>query len=131
MEFSKPKISLAEAYLLIAFAIISDLINWIPVVNWIVTLVTLPGFQLYFYLRGVKGYAALAGNIIELIPFLSVLPCITVGVILVILIDRAATTRLGAKLARVGSGAKSLQTAPRSNAGAQFKEPLKAARASA
>ena len=88
MNENQPKISPGEAYFLIAFAVIADLINWIPVVNLLVTLITLPGFQLYFKMKGVKGTASKAANIIELVPFLSTLPAITTGVIITIILDR-------------------------------------------
>lgn len=81
-----PKISTTEAILLISFALLADLINWIPLVNLIVTFFTLPAFQFYFYLKGVRGIYSLIGNLIEIIPFLSILPGITVGIIATILI---------------------------------------------
>lgn len=90
---NEPKISPGEIYFLIVIAVISDLINWIPVVNIFVTLVTLPGFQFYFRYKGLKGTASLAANIIELIPFLSVLPAITTGVIIIIVLDRRAAKK--------------------------------------
>ncbi len=91
----EPKISLPEAYFLIAFAIIADLINWIPIINWLVTLITLPGFQFYFAMKGVRGVYSLAGNLIEFVPVLSVLPAITAGIIATIIIDRLEANKLG------------------------------------
>ena len=84
----EPKISIVEAYFLIVFAIIADLINWIPIINILTTIVTLPVFQFYFMIKGVKGIYSLAGNIAELIPGLSVLPAITAGVVTTIIVDR-------------------------------------------
>lgn len=91
----EPKISMPEAYFLIAFAVIADLINWIPVINWLVTLITLPGFQFYFAMKGVKGAYSLGGNLIEMVPGLSILPGITAGIIATIMIDRLEATKLG------------------------------------
>jgi len=95
-----PKISLGEAFFLVAFAIIADLINWIPVINWVATAVTFPAYQLYFYMRGLKGAYALGGNIIELIPAISVLPAITAGVVATIIANRTKSSVLGSKVLR-------------------------------
>lgn len=84
-----------EAYLLIAFAVIADLINWIPVLNWIVTLVTLPAYQIYFYMKGMRGIYTMTGNLIELIPALSALPGITTGVVVAVIADRVTASKLG------------------------------------
>lgn len=91
----EPKISTPEIIILVLFAVIADLINWIPVINWVVTAVTLPGFQLYFMIKGVRGIYSLAGNAVEAIPALSVLPAITAGIIVTIIIDRAMASKLG------------------------------------
>lgn len=90
---NQPKISTTEAYYLIVFAIIADLINWIPIVNFLVTAVTLPGFQFYFKIKGVKGIYSLAGNLAELIPVVSILPAITAGVITTIIVDRVSARK--------------------------------------
>src|SRR3989344_6404670 len=95
---NKSKILPMEAYFLIAFAIIADLINWIPIVNWFVTLITLPAYQLYFYLKGMRGAYSLVGNLIELVPALSVLPGITTGVVLAIIFERLEKTKVGGKV---------------------------------
>ncbi len=88
-EEIKPRLSGTEAYFLIAFALIADLINWIPVINIITTVVTAAFFQFYFFIRKVKGAQwSLIGNIIEFIPVASVLPAITAGVVGTIIADR-------------------------------------------
>jgi hypothetical protein len=99
----EPKISTVEAILLVLIALLADAINWIPVVNWVVTLITLPAFQLYFILKKVRGLYALAGNLIEFIPILSILPGVTAGVVGVILLDRATAKKnaLRGKLAPI------------------------------
>ena len=91
------KISMVEGFLLVVFALIADAINWIPILNWIVTIVTLPSFQIYFMIKGVKGYYNLAGNVIELIPLLSWLPAVTAGVVATIIADRIASSKMGTR----------------------------------
>jgi len=83
----EPKISLPERYFLIVFAVLADLINWIPIVNILVTIIILPAFQFYFIIKGVRGTYSLMGQIMELIPVLSILPSITTGIIITIIID--------------------------------------------
>ena len=78
------KISMGEAYFLVAFAVIADLINWIPLMNWFVTAVTLPAYQFYFHSKGVKTWWSLAGNLGEALPLVSVLPLVTGGVVMTI-----------------------------------------------
>src|SRR3989344_6893565 len=95
---NKSKILPMEAYFLIAFAVIADLINWIPVVNWVVTLITLPAFQLYFYLKGMRGIYSLVGNVIELVPVLSILPGVTTGIVLAIVFEKLEETSIGEKV---------------------------------
>ena len=110
MNEDSPKISAPEAVLLITFALIADLLNWIPIVNWIVTAITLPGFQLYFMMKGVRGYASLAGNLVEFVPFLSALPAVTAGVVAVIIIDRIAASKLGQTALKAAGPAGKLVT---------------------
>ena len=93
---NQPKISLIEAFFLLAFALISDLINWIPIINIFVTIGTLPAFWFYFTLKGVKNRANLVGNLIEFVPALSVLPAITAGILLTIIFDRLEAKRINA-----------------------------------
>lgn len=110
MEQRQPKISITEAYFLIVFAILADLINWIPILNWAVTIITLPSYQLYFYIKRMRGIHSLIGNLIELIPVLSVLPGITTGIVIAIIIDRMESTKLGSKIIKpvekIAGGAK-------------------------
>jgi len=94
--------SLAEIYLLLAFAIVADLINWIPIVNVLVTIVAFPSYWLYFIIKGVSfapTLPALIGNLLEIFPVLSAFPMVTVGVavtiIINIILERAAATKLG------------------------------------
>ena len=89
------KISMVEGFLLVSFALIADALNWIPVLNWVITVVTLPSYQIYFMIKGVKGYYNLAGNLAELLPVLSALPAITAGVVATIIVDRVSASRLG------------------------------------
>lgn len=77
------KIPFPEAYLLTAFAIIADLINWIPIINIFISVITL-GFTLYFIIKGVPFLLALAGTIAEFFPVLSVFPILTVAIVITI-----------------------------------------------
>jgi len=99
----QPKISLPEAYFLVCFAIILDLINWIPVINIITTVISTASFQLYYFFKGVRGYASLATNLLEFIPILSALPLITTGAIITILIDRTAASKIGSTALKAAS----------------------------
>lgn len=84
---NEPKITGSEIYFLLAFALLSDAINWIPFINFFVTAVTLPGYWFYFNMKGVPTGWSLGGNLAEFIPFISFLPAVTAGVLVTILID--------------------------------------------
>ena len=99
---AEPKISAGEIYFLLAFALLADAVNWVPVVNWLVTLVTLPGYQFYFKMKKVGGLWSLAGNLVELIPFVSILPAITAGVLATILFDHFAPESVKQSLPKLG-----------------------------
>lgn len=88
MEEQRNKISDVEAILLIIGGLIADIINWIPGINVLVGIVVFPITQLYFRAKEVKGTYSLVGNIIELIPFLSVLPAYTAAFAVTIYVDR-------------------------------------------
>jgi hypothetical protein len=94
----QPKISIPEAMLLMIIAIIADLIGWIPIVNWVVAIFMFPITQLYFRLKGVKGFFSLIGNLAELIPVISALPAYTFSIGATLLIDRSP--RLQEKLTK-------------------------------
>jgi len=109
---NQSKISLPEAYLLVSFAVIADLVNWIPIVNIFSSVATLLGFQLYFIIKGVRGIWSIAGNGVDLIPGLSVLPAVTAGVLATIIIDRATASKLGqTALKAAGPAGKIAETA--------------------
>ncbi len=84
----EPKISGVEATLLIIVAIVADLVGLIPIVNIIGTLISLAITQAYFRIKGVKATANLVAQAIDLIPVLSILPATTVGVAIVLWLDR-------------------------------------------
>lgn len=54
MGESKNTISESEAYFIIAFAFVLDLINWIPIVNWLMAPVNWGIFGLYFTIKRVS-----------------------------------------------------------------------------
>lgn len=81
----KSKISTFDAVIMVAFAVLADIFNMIPGLNFIVSAISLVGYQLAFWLRGVDktGYN-IAGNLMEVVPFLSTLPATTAGVMMTI-----------------------------------------------
>lgn len=91
---SEPKITTPEIYFLLVFALLADAINWIPFINLFVTMVTLPGFQFYFKMKGVRSGWSLGGNLAEFIPLVSFLPAVTAGVLITILIDHFGGTTI-------------------------------------
>lgn len=83
----EPKISTAEAILLIIFALIADVINLIPLINILATVITFTLTQLYFRMKGIKATFNMVMQFLEFIPVISALPLTTVGVIVVIILD--------------------------------------------
>ena len=83
---------------MVALALIADLLNWIPVVNWLITAITLPSFQFYFKMKGIRSGWSLAGNLAEVLPLVSVLPLITAGVVITIIMDRLSEKLAGGVL---------------------------------
>lgn len=87
-EAVKPKIPTPVAILLVIISIICDLLNWIPILNWIIGLIRIAITQIYFRYKGVKGIYDLVGVLIDFIPAISVLPTTTAGILVTIWIDR-------------------------------------------
>lgn len=85
---TEPKISMAEGTILVIFAVLADLVNWIPVLNVLVSFGTLGFFQLYFLMKGVRGIWSFAGNLMEFFPVVSLLPAVTGGVLATLWLDR-------------------------------------------
>jgi hypothetical protein len=93
---NQPKISMPEIILLVMFALLADALNWIPIINIFVSAVSSMSFQLYFFMKGVKkAKYSLVGNLLEFIPFLSILPAVTAGVVATIISERLSETKLG------------------------------------
>jgi len=101
------KISLPEAVIMILLSasidiaeIFVDLAFGVPVVgqvlyflNWVMEFFTTGITQIWLWLRGAKWQAALAGNIIEFIPFINILPIRTVSLILTIYLTNKAAKK--------------------------------------
>ncbi len=90
---NEPKISIPAAFCLIAYSALADLIGflliWIGADDfWILDVLTFPVTQFYFRIKGVQGNYALFASLLELIPYLGVLPILTLGVVAVIWADR-------------------------------------------
>ena len=98
----EPKISTAEAILLVFFAIIADVINLIPFINILATIVTFTITQLYFRMKGVKATFNIIMQLLEFIPIVSVLPLTTAGVVVTIIIDHNQKL-LGTVIATAGA----------------------------
>ena len=88
MEEVRPKMSGVEVYFLIAFALIIDGVNWIPIVNDIADLFSTAAFQIYFFLKGIRGLWSAGGSLLEAFPVISVLPFTTAGIVATVIADR-------------------------------------------
>lgn len=97
----EPKISFMVGYWLLLFAIVADLINWIPGINLLVAWTILPLFSLYYFMNGLRGTAHFATQIVqyivETVPALSILPATSIGVLIIIILDRLEATKLGSE----------------------------------
>lgn len=98
----EPKIGTPMAFVLIAVAIISDLLNWIPVVNIILAVFT-SAFPLYFWFKGLPFSVSLIGDVAEFIPGLSVVPALTASVALTIYADRNPDSWFGKKVSKISA----------------------------
>jgi hypothetical protein len=88
-----PKISIAEAILLLMYIGATDLVGFLLIFIglddfFILDLLTFPVTQIYFRIKGVRAGYDLVMNALELIPYLGVLPLRTIGVAIVIWKDR-------------------------------------------
>jgi len=115
-EKHKKRIGNLTFGLMVALAIILDIISIIPGANIIVDIVAALVFGLWFMLRGVgfvnprRFSVGIIAIIIELVPFLSILPGITAGVVITILSVRTEDrlgihipSPTGKKLVRAGA----------------------------
>lgn len=87
-KIHEPKISNVEVFFLLVLALIADLLSIIPIVNIIVGIFALIIGQFYYRVKGVKPHYALVGNLIEFIPFLSILPTYIASTAATIYFDR-------------------------------------------
>lgn len=88
-----PKISIAEAILLLMYVGTLDVVGFLLIFVglddfFILDLLTFPATQLYFRIKGVRAGYDLATNVLELVPYVGFLPFRTVGVAIVIWQDR-------------------------------------------
>ena len=83
------RLSIIDSIILVTIALFFDLLSIIPFLNIITSAISTFSFQVYFYLKGVKkAQYSLIGNLVEFIPILSILPAVTLGVVVTIVIDR-------------------------------------------
>jgi hypothetical protein len=99
----QPKISSPMRLILSMLAIIADLVNWIPGVNIIATIITFAIFQGYFRIKQIPGAYGLVGNVAEFVPGLSVAPWITIAVLITIFVDKNPGSWLGKKVSTATS----------------------------
>lgn len=129
MEEHEPKISLPEA--LIAGTLLFGIPDAIELALifvgldtfWITDAFAFPGSQIYLRIKGVKSTYALAGNVLELVPYLGALPLRTIGFVMVVWLDHhpKAEALIGAA-AKSGAlpkaGAKEAAPTPKATPGA-------------
>lgn len=97
----EPKISTVEIIFLLFATLIADLLSVVPIFNWVVSAVMFPTMQFYLKMKGVSGAYALVGNVIELIPVLSILPAYTAAILMTIYIDRHPTSLVAKTVEKV------------------------------
>lgn len=84
-EVEPSKISVLKAILCVAIALIADAISLIPYVNIVNGFVFWFSFTVYFWSKGVKKLGPnTVAAVVEVIPILSMLPAITLGVVVTI-----------------------------------------------
>ena len=102
-EEKKSRISLASMIFMPTLALVFDLFSLIPLVNLIVAPIVWIIFTIWLFLEGVNPFSgrraavAIGSFIIGLIPVLSMLPEITVGIVSIIFMVKSEDT-LGIKL---------------------------------
>jgi len=104
----QPKTNIVEIFLVMSVTIIADLISLIPGVNWVVSAIMFPGSQFYFWTRGLRSSYALMGNLVEFIPFISILPAYTAMYAVTFYIDHYPESRLAKATAKIPSAKKPL-----------------------
>ena len=111
----QPKISLVEAFILLSYIGLTDVVGLVLVLFglddfFILDILTFPVTQIYFRMKGIpKAGYDVAGNVAELIPYLGALPIRTLGVALVIWADRHPS---GVVAQTVAKAAKATPTKP-------------------
>ncbi len=94
METSAPKTNLVEILIIMSILIIADLLNWIPILNIILAILTLGITQLYFKKKGLKTNTNLILEIGEFVPIISVLPLASLGAAITFWIDHHPKSKI-------------------------------------
>ena len=108
---TKNRLGNSEAILLVCFAIVCDLLSLIPGINVIVVIISQGLIALFFSMHGVsvlskkRGVTYAAASIVEFIPVISIIPALTLEVLIMVAITRAED-KAGIKIP--GSGATSI-----------------------
>ena len=100
----KPKLSGIEVALAILMAIVVDIIDFIPILDVIVSLGSFIIFWLWFTMRGVRQGWNIACQAVDVIPILDIIPATTLGILITVIIDRvpAKAGRVAARMATAG-----------------------------
>lgn len=108
---TKNRLGNSEAILLLAFAVVCDLLSLIPGINILVMIVGQGLIALFFSMHGVsvfskkRGVTYTAASVVEFIPVLSMLPALTLEVLIMVAITRTED-KIGIKIP--GSSAASV-----------------------
>lgn len=121
-----PKISLVEIILMMLIVVpfdilevVADLISPIPIIgqialvvmhfgDWIVLFIV----QFWLIMKGLKGLWALAGNLLEFIPYVDIMPLRTLGLIATIILANRPETAKIAQIAGAATGKTGLPATP-------------------
>jgi len=106
-----PKISITEAILIGIPILIIDILEFIPLVGDLGSIVASPVI-LYLYLKGVGGLFFLFGEGLDLIPGVQEFPCKTLAWVITVGIDRFAPKEVSEKLEKVGETLQAGKGAP-------------------
>lgn len=122
-EQHEPKIPLPEAIFVGMFVALADAFELMLLFFalddfWISDAIAFPATQIYFRMRGVKGTASLATNVLELFPYIGSLPLRTIGFVMTVWMANhpAAVGALGA--VAKGAGGAGPKLAPAAAPGA-------------
>ncbi len=100
----EPKISDVEIVAIGVFFVMLDLIDLIPIAGDVTDIVAAP-MGMYYWMKGINGTAFIAAEVLDLIPFVQMVPSRTIGWVITAYIDRSPKlqTKLAPALAVAGA----------------------------